>query len=376
MILVIDGNAILNVITNVVIYGIRGNSNFDLSYINVGGRIILKDSSKQFFRNSMLKYLTSIITPFGRRLDEIYFAFDSVSWRKFYINKHFERHPDMAEFAYKGHKKDDEYKRELFMFFSYFNEEILPELLALDGIHTIKVKGAEGDDVLAVLNDILPGDKILWTVDSDINQLVSYANGFTIVIGPKNKGKLRRLVLPHGYDRNACLIDFDVDNFGICQLAKYLVAEKEYEITVVEPNSFIMRKILVGDPKSDNIPSVLVRISPTGRRMGITEAKADKILSAVESKFPVCEWMSKIDANDTDFISEVIRATVEATSANSREKEEITAALNLNRRVIRLSPNVIPAEIVKMITYKYSILDRSKRFSYNQYLEYAYINEP
>jgi len=170
--LLIDGNALLNVTTNVVIYSIRNNSNFDMSYITAGDRMILKDSSKQFFKNFILKYLTSIITPLRQVLDNVYFAFDSVSWRKFYVEKYFQRHEEVPGFKYKGHRKTDDHKRELFMFFAYFNDEILPELLAIDGIHSIKVKGAEGDDIIAVLNDLLHYDKVIWTVDSDINQFV------------------------------------------------------------------------------------------------------------------------------------------------------------------------------------------------------------
>ena len=49
--LLFDGNALLNVVTNAVVYNIRNNSNFDMSYITVGDKMILKDSSKQFFRN-------------------------------------------------------------------------------------------------------------------------------------------------------------------------------------------------------------------------------------------------------------------------------------------------------------------------------------
>jgi hypothetical protein len=376
MVMLIDGNAILNVITNVVVYGIRGNSNFDLSYIMVGDRMILKDSSKQLFRNSMLKYLTSIVTPFGRGLDAIYFAFDSVSWRKFYIEKYFQRHSELAGFTYKGHRKSDDSKREMYMFFSYFANEIMPELLRISGIHSIRVKGTEGDDVMAVLDEIIDDDKIIWTVDSDINQLVRVNGKFTIVIGPKNKkNKLRRLVIPEGYDKKSGLMDFSVDNYGLGQIVKYLTTEKEYEAIMVDPNELTLRKIIMGDLKSDNIPGIYVRISESNRRMGITDAKADKILCEIEPEFPRSSWLNSIDSGDLQFVTAIVAATVKAVGVKNDQLEEITNNFMLNRRLIRLSSHTIPPEMVRMVKYKYSLLDQSKKFDYNAYLEYAYVTD-
>ena len=373
--LIIDGNALLNVTVNVVVSSIRYNSNFDLSYVVVDGKTILKDSSKQMFRNFMLKYLTSIITPLRRSLNYVYFAFDATSWRKFYVEKHFQRHAEVPGFKYKGHKKTDDHKRELFMFFDYFHEGILPEFVALEGVHAIRVKGSEGDDIIAVLNDVLECDKVIWTVDSDMSQLVRRGPNFTIIMGNKNKNRMRKLVLPHGYDKGMTLADFSVDNYGIEQFAKYLIAEKEYEPLVVEPNSFTMRKIIMGDLKSDNIPGIYVRVSATGRRMGITDAKADKILSELESEFESRRWMDLVDSKDEAFISKVVDITARNVNANAGEIAEMPDNFRLNCRLIRLSQQMIPREMTNMIKYKYSQLDKSKKFNYTAYLDYAYINE-
>lgn len=374
--LLIDGNALLNVTTNVVIYSIRNNSNFDMSYITAGDRMILKDSSKQFFKNFILKYLTSIITPLRQVLDNVYFAFDSVSWRKFYVEKYFQRHEEVPGFKYKGHRKTDDHKRELFMFFAYFNDEILPELLAIDGIHSIKVKGAEGDDIIAVLNDLLHYDKVIWTVDSDINQFVKLDDHFTIIFGPKGNNKLRRLVVPQGYDQAKGLDDFSVDNHSLGQFVKYLIAEKEYEPLIVEPNDFTLRKIIAGDAKSDNIPSIYVKVSKTGLRYGITDKKADKILSVIENEFDRTQWLNLIDAKDENLISRVVDVTMETVGIDKAERQEIIDNFGLNSRLIRLSMEMIPAELVNMIKYKFFELDHGKKFDYHSYLEYAYVKEP
>jgi hypothetical protein len=375
--LLIDGNALLNVITNVVVYSIRNNNNFDMSFIVVDGKTILKDSSKQFFRNFTLKYITSIISPMRHALNNVYIALDATSWRKYYIEKYFQRHTEVPGFTYKGHRKVDDAKKELFMFFDYFKDEILPELLALDGMHTIRVKGAEGDDILAVLDDMITIDKVIWTVDSDINQFVKYDGTYTIVMGPKSKNKLRRLILPKGYDKSTSMLDFSVDNYGLSQFVTYLVSEKEYEAIVIEPNEFTMRKIIMGDLKSDNIPGIYVKISKTGKRMGITDAKADKILEELAAKFEKNRWLELIDSKDQDMISAVTEITAAVVGVSSKEeKQEISDCFELNSRLIRLSMPMIPGELVDMIKYKFNELDRSKKFNYHAYLDYAYINEP
>lgn len=375
--LLIDGNALLNVITNVVVYSIRNNNNFDMSFIVVDGKTILKDSSKQFFRNFTLKYLTSIITPMRHALSNVYITLDATSWRKYYIEKYFQRHVEVPGFTYKGHRKVDDAKKELFMFFDYFKDEILPELLALNGIHVIRVKGAEGDDVIAVLDDMIKNDKVIWTVDSDINQFVKYDDNYTIVMGPKSKNKLRRLILPKGYDQSKSLLDFSVDNYGLSQFVKYLVSEKEYEAIVVEPNEFTMRKIIMGDLKSDNIPGIYVKISKTGKRMGITDSKADKIIQTLAERFDKNKWLQLIDEKNPDMISAVTEITAAVVGVSSKEeKQEIRDCFELNSRIIRLSMPMIPSELVEMIKYKFTELDLSRKFDYHAYLDYAYINEP
>ena len=374
--LIIDGNALLNVTTNVIVYGIRNSSNFDLSYIMVDNKMILKESSRQMFRNFMLKYLTGIIAPLQQALTNIFFTFDSVSWRKFYIEKYFERHAEIPGFTYKGHRKTDDHKRELFMFFDYFKNTMMPELTALTGIHEIRIKGCEGDDVIAILNEIITGDKIIWTVDSDMSQLVKYDGHYTIVLGSKDRTtKRRKLVLPLGYDKPMNLLDFNMGNFSLGGLVDRLVTEKEYDPLIIEPKDFTLRKLIMGDLQSDNIPGLYVKVSPTGRRMGITNKHANSILSMIESEFEKDKWLEYIDAKDEKFISKVVESTLTVMKLPEEEKQNITDCFGLNSRLIRLSSEMIPPQMVGMVKYEYSKLDLTKKFDYKAYREYAYIEE-
>ena len=373
--LLIDGNALLNVTGNAAVYSIRKNSNFDSSFITVeGGKNILKDSSKLMFKNLILKYLASVITPLKTNLTNVYFTFDETSWRKFYVKKHFERNPESVEFTYKGNRKMDETKRELYMFFDYFKDEVLPDILEIPGIHNIRVKGSEGDDVIAVLAEHLHCPKVIWTVDSDLSQLVKPGNNFTIVMGPKNKEHMKKLVLPEGYDAPAKpmgLDDFTIDGFGIASLAKYLVGEREYQSLVVEPNDFTLRKIIMGDMKSDNIPSIYVKIL-NERRYGITEKSIEKIFARLEKEFDRMRWLELIDSGDSVFIDKVIELTEETIGAGKDKIPSMVERFKLNTRLIRLSLPMIPPEMITMIKYKFSQLDLSKKFDYRQYLDYAY----
>jgi len=182
--------------------------------------------------------------------------------------------------------------------------------------------------------------------------------------------------VPQGYDQAKGLDDFSVDNHSLGQFVKYLIAEKEYEPLIVEPNDFTLRKIIAGDAKSDNIPSIYVKVSKTGLRYGITDKKADKILSVIENEFDRTQWLNLIDAKDENLISRVVDVTMETVGIDKAERQEIIDNFGLNSRLIRLSMEMIPAELVNMIKYKFFELDHGKKFDYHSYLEYAYVKEP
>ena len=91
----------------------------------------------------------------------MFFVFDSKSWRKKYIKDHFETHGE-GDFSYKGQRKYDD---KIYLFFDYFQTEILPTLSDEYGILANRVQGAEGDDLIAYICENLQEDICIWSVD-------------------------------------------------------------------------------------------------------------------------------------------------------------------------------------------------------------------
>ena len=222
--LIIDGNALLNVTANVAMYVIKKNNNFDDPYVTVDGKTFLKESSQLYFKKFTLNYILGLIIPLKVNLKGIYFVFDSVSWRKIYIEKYFKRKPEKESFGYKSHRIVDDHKKKMFLFINYFNEEVIPELTKLPGVHSIKVLGAEGDDIIAYLSDVIEGNKVIWTVDRDINQLADYTNdSFTFILGPKHKTTKRKRIYHPALEVNKKdYINCDVGTKGEIQFVDFM----------------------------------------------------------------------------------------------------------------------------------------------------------
>ena len=372
MVLLIDGNSLLNVTASVVLYTYRSSSNFDLSYVIIDGKTVLKESSSNYFKNFILKYINSVVIPLRQNLTEIYFVFDQPSWRKFYIEKYFSRRPGMeSEFAYKGNRKEDANRKELSLYFDYFREEIMPAFSKIPGIHNISCKGAEGDDVLAVLCNDIKDDKLIWSGDSDINQLAcDDVNGYAVVIGPKSQStKLRKLAVPPSKP-NLNFMNFSVDSYSLRGYVKHLATDKEYDMITVNSGEYVLGKIIMGD-KSDNIPSIYMRKAKNGSRTRITELRLASIMQKLLPHYGIDEFLQRIDASDASFIDCVVKCVAETLNATECDISGIRENFVLNSRLIRLNMTNIPQEMIKVIRYKRDMLDTSEKFDYARYMEYA-----
>jgi len=378
--LLIDGNAFLNVPTNVVMYKLEKDSKFDEPILRVDDKSYLKDGTKSYYRNFMLKYLTGILAPLKFYIDEIIFVFDSKSWRKLYLKKMFDAMPDDDGFVYKGNRKMDDKKKDLFLFFNYFTDEILPDLINVDGISTISVMGAEGDDLLAILCDELPNDDIaIWTVDQDMKQLVEYDNRFVIVIGPKSRKTEKKPVYVHNSidDNVVDLMNVDVDNKGLKGMVDFLERDREFDIISVEPGEYVLGQIMMGQRK-DNIPSIYTKQGTTGKDINITEKKVEKILDKFDTDtFYKC-FTHYIDTNNQDFLDNVIKGTLDLEKIKNTDDNYtdvyklIRSNFELNSKLIRLESSKLPERLVYMIKHKFSLLDRVSTFNYGEYLKVAY----
>jgi hypothetical protein len=358
--LVIDGNAFLNVATsivkNILLSDKRVGEKYYVNDLTDDDKYILKQASKDSFRSFSLNYLGSILAPFKDNITSVFFVFDSKSWRRQFIRQHFESHGD-GDFEYKGNRKYDE---KIYLFFDFFQQEILSELSAEYGIISNRVLGAEGDDLIAYICENIQEDICIWSVDKDLIQLLESGRRNVILITPKMMTKFKKIYTTEDFDKiETKSIDLfnlemsDIDNSSIMNVLQDLT-KKDFMHFMVDPTLELLTKFLGGDG-SDNIP----RIHPK-----MTASKVTKTIELIKEKFDWKQVKSAIDSNDPELIDLLINSTCDSLKINDPgERSTIQNNLTRNRTIIRLHTSVIPEKIKSEIISQVKF-DKRRRFDY------------
>jgi 5'-3' exonuclease len=351
---VVDGNAYLNVAISVarsMVFKDKslGNKYYVDDVFNEGGHI-LKEQVKIQFRNFCLNYFNSLIAPVGSNISRVHLAFDSRSWRKDFIVKFFESgtlgdstaSPD--EFKYKGNRKRDPH---MYLFFDYFQKEIVPHLVEKCGVNYYRIQGTEGDDILAYLCEILNTDILIYTVDGDIQQLTYSAGKNVIVIYPKQQRKHKKLCIPA--DFNPDFAEDEEDNFfslneshvATPTITKTIsvLKDRDYVEYVIDPVLEIFTKIFRGD-KKDNIPKM----------DKMTPIKTMKLIDMIREDYGNSSIDLLDDLNET-FINYVVKNISILNKVNDIDKLKDTRKHFLfNSRIIRLSSRMFPKSIQNILS--------------------------
>jgi len=346
---VVDGNAYLNVAISVarsMVFRDKslGNTYYVDDVFNKGG-YILKEQVRIQFRNFCLNYLNSLIAPVGSGISRVHFAFDSKSWRKDYIEEFFNSgsfgdtttSPDT--FVYKGNRKKDQH---IYLFFEYFQKDIVPYLVDKCGMNYYRIHGTEGDDILAYLCETLNTDILIYTVDGDIQQLTHSAGKNVIVIYPKQQRKHKKLCIPA--DFNPDFAEEEEDNFFSLNESHVatptinktisVLKNKDYVEYIVDPVLEIFTKILRGD-KKDNIPKM----------DKMTPIKTNKLIEMITEKYgnSSIDLLDELDETFVDYVVKNIgilnKVTDEDNLKDTREH------FLFNTRIIRLSSKLFPTSI-------------------------------
>jgi len=346
---IIDGNAYLNVaisVTKNIAYRDKTiGAKYYVNDIFNEGKSILKQEVKIQFRNFCLNYLNSLIAPVGNNLSRVHLVFDSKSWRKdytqeFFQESNFETSVAPSEFKYKGNRKKDD---KIHLFFEYFQDEIAPKLVEEAGINYYRIDSTEGDDIIAYLCEILNGDIMIYTVDSDIKQLTYSLKNNVIVIYPKQMSKHKKLCVPDQFNPSHAVDE--VDNFfslneshitlpAIDQTVKTLKS-REYVEYVVDPVSEVFYKIFRGD-KKDNIPK-MDRMTPI---------KTDRLIKEISERYGKSS-LSLLDEQDDKFISFVVEKISVLNKISDIDKlKDIRKHFIFNSKIIRLSSSLFPKSVV------------------------------
>jgi hypothetical protein len=366
---VIDGNAFLNVAYNVVKNILskdrRSEPNYYVEDLYNEGQFVLTEEAKVEFRNFCVTYFNSIIAPIGRSIDEVHFVFDSRSWRRDFIEGFFQEADTTNdttpnEFSYKGDRKYDDKK---FLFFDYFQRDILIKLNDICGINYYRLSGCEGDDIIAYLCEHLDGDIVIYTVDLDLQQLVDGKDRLVMLVMPKQMSRSKKLFSPDTYTSTVSESEdfFSLEDTNISDsnspdrvIKKY--CQKGYVDNKINPDEELIRKILGGD-KSDKIP----------RLYKMTKSKVDKLTAKLLEKYKG-DFTEKLDVLDTELLDYMIEEMVTLNKIKDENFiEELRAHLIFNIKLIRLSTKVFPDDIKG--TLDEFFIDRNlNQFSYDKFL--------
>ena len=361
MIYLIDGNAYINVAVNVVKRMLFNDKTIGKEYymkdIFNEGNYILKETARIRFRDFSLNYLSSLISPIQKEVNEVHIVFDSKSWRKEYVNSTLKKvNLPSGDFKYKDRKKDEM----IHLFFEYFQENIQKHLNKDSGINFHRITGMEGDDIIAHLCESSKKNIAIYTVDKDMFQLVEDSDRYIFLVMPKMMSKSKKVFYTETKKEqdffNLSSTDVSKGIGGV--ISKF--EQRGYEKNEIDPTQEILTKIFAGD-KSDNIPRIYK----------MTPSKVKKVVSYLLEKYG-SNVLDKIDnyKDDLSFIDDCTKKVIEIAKIKDEDVLlTLNEAIRLNIKLMRLSTKMIPSEIKTEDYYKIHENKLYKKFNYSKLLE-------
>jgi len=363
--IVIDGNAFLNVSASIVKNMLQKDKRIGEKYfvndLLDDSKFMLKQQAAVTFRNFVINYFSSIVSPFKGNTGAVFFVFDSKSWRKEYIKQFFkeEERPD-DQFEYKGNRKYDD---KIYLFFELFQNEILSDLKEM-GAASARIIGAEGDDLIAHIIDNFQGDFCIWSVDKDLIQLLESNNRSVILVTPKMMTKNKRVFIASKKSENKEIDIFNfesaVDNSNINELLKEFT-QRDFVKYEVDPAEELLTKILGGD-QSDAIP----RVHPK-----MTKSKLEAVISSLKQNEG--DWsilVHKLRTNDPYVKDLIVESSIKELKLTTPEsQEQFRRTLDFNIRLICLSIDYVPAKLSVSIRESFDF-NSIKRFDLTSFKKY------
>ncbi len=364
--IVIDGNAFLNVSASIVKNMLQKDKRIGEKYfvndLLDDSKFMLKQQAAATFRNFVINYFSSIVSPFKGSAGAVLFVFDSKSWRKEYIKQFFRDEEDRKDdqFEYKGNRKYDD---KIYLFFELFQNEILSDLKEMGAVSS-RILGAEGDDLIAHIVENFQGDICIWSVDKDLIQLLESGNRSVILVTPKMMTKNKRVFVAHKKQEEAPIDIFNfesaVDNSNLDELLREFT-QRDFVKYEVDPAEELMLKVLGGDA-SDAIP----RVHPK-----MTKSKIEAVIAKLKSNEG--DWsvlVHKLRTNDPyvkDMIVEASAKELKLTTQDSQDQFRKT--LDFNIKIICLSIDHVPAKLSGSIRESFDF-SSIKRFDINAFKKY------
>jgi 5'-3' exonuclease len=388
MILIIDGNSLLNTISSVMLRS-KGKSDIERPFFRVYDKWVIKDSAAEFYESALYRYISSILYSL-KFVDKIYITVDSKSWRKFYFAKYMKQFINRDDyndicFGYKGKRdKTGEFKEQLNELVKYLSRDTLSEFSRkVEGVRIVSVDGLEGDDLVYYLTSYFKknNDVVVWTNDSDLHQVI---DNNVYVIGSNDSDKKRKLFRLNE-NKQDIINTSDIFNFdlsynmdSISTIFNGLIESGKYVENNVDLVYDIFTKILCGDKKSDNIPPVYNKLK-NGKPVNVTQVRiSDKIFNKLkkELNYTDSEILHKIDSFCPEFIKYISKQICTMFDIPNDDKYDdvfdmIYNCIIFNTKLIRLSDTTIPIEFLKYLdSIMVNYIESDTNFFMQNYLNF------
>ena len=317
-----------------------------------GGALLLGDDKQksQFMRKLAIDF-ASEMRKLKMFVDDVVLTVDSKSWRK-------DLYPDAQ---YKGTRKQNKTVDWTAVYEVY---EAFQQIVAKKGVTVHQIQGAEADDVIFGWSTMLNArgkSCIVWTGDRDLIQLVNYSNtndAHTVWYYNTKKSLYGYKGFEDDMAESASK-DMTEDDMLFNMGGQHMMRDayqrdimswvkaNKINITEIDCDEFIFKKILVGD-KSDNIPSVITwqKEMKNGklRNYSITDKTADTIWKQYIKEYDdfTIDFLFSTEAKD--ILSDIIYRVVGHTNTTL-----IKTNLTTNIALMLLHNKTIPDPIQKAI---------------------------
>ena len=317
-----------------------------------GGALLLGDDKQksQFMRKLAIDF-ASEMRKLKMFVDDVVLTVDSKSWRK-------DLFPDAQ---YKGTRKQNKTVDWAAVYEVY---EAFQQIVAKKGVTVHQIQGAEADDVIFGWSTMLNArgkSCIVWTGDRDLIQLVNYSNtndAHTVWYYNTKKS----LYGYKGFEADmaeSASKDMTEDDMLFNMGGQHMMRDayqrdimswvkaNKINITEIDCDEFIFKKILVGD-KSDNIQSVVTwqKEMKNGklRNYSITDKTAESIYNQFIKEYKDFKIDYLFSSEAKDKLSDIIYRVVGHSSLTL-----IKANLTNNIALMLLHNKTIPDPIQKAI---------------------------
>jgi 5'-3' exonuclease len=291
---------------------------------------------------------------------KVVFCIDSRSWRKSVEIPGTEYKASREnEDGSKGQMDKDTKEK----FYKLMNE--FCDILKSVGIIVSRIAGAEGDDLIFRWTEFFyeKGENcIVMSGDRDMTQTVKMRRTEDEhepwIIQWNNNSKHNRMYIPEGWqqswlNRSSSIFEMDMNNDRLA--IKQHITDFAIDLQVVHPGEVVFNKILVGDD-GDDVPPACSYEGKTKegkpKTVRLTDSIAGKVIAAMREKFGSFDPATALqrfhdEAYMTTLAGIILR--VMKTVDGTEERKVIVESLKRNKKLVHLSVEELPANLVGVI---------------------------